>query len=200
MTLHKLQTERDLREATSFGVQLNVDMWEVANNLLRARAAQQCEIDLHRLPIYRLIRLSVGRKVTELFDMRTRPELILLQKTMVVVEGVGRTLDPELDMWSTADPVVREWIERHLGPLGKLGDLGSGTLEAARAVGGLPALIGRAGAIAAQLEEASEEGFRLSPASIEAIGRAEARRARWGNAALWLIAILMLVLVWRWYR
>jgi ubiquinone biosynthesis protein len=46
----------------------------------------------------------------------TRPELVLLQKTMVVVEGVARTLDPAFDMWKTAEPVVREWIERNLGP------------------------------------------------------------------------------------
>ena len=70
--------------------------------------------------------LTLLFEVTELFDMRTRPELILLQKTMVVVEGVARSLDPQLDMWSTADPVVRDWIERNLGPLGKLGDLGAG--------------------------------------------------------------------------
>ena len=38
-------------------------------------------------------------ETTELFAMQTRPELILLQKTMVVVEGVGRSLDPDLDMW-----------------------------------------------------------------------------------------------------
>ncbi len=59
-------------------------------------------------------------EVTGLFDMRTRPELLLLQKTMVVVEGVGRSLDPKLDMWSTADPVVREWMERNLGPAGRI--------------------------------------------------------------------------------
>ena len=59
-------------------------------------------------------------EVTGLFDMRTRPELLLLQKTMVVVEGVARSLDPKLDMWSTAEPVVREWMTRHLGPAGKL--------------------------------------------------------------------------------
>ena len=57
-------------------------------------------------------------EVTGLFDMRTRPELLLLQKTMVVVEGVARSLDPKLDMWKVAEPVVREWIERHLGPAG----------------------------------------------------------------------------------
>ena len=59
-------------------------------------------------------------EVTGLFDMRTRPELLLLQKTMVVVEGVARSLDPKLDMWKVAEPVVGEWIERHLGPAGRL--------------------------------------------------------------------------------
>src|SRR5262249_42452380 len=48
-------------------------------------------------------------EVTGLFDMRTRPELLLLQKTMVVVEGVARSLDPKLDMWTVAEPVVRDW-------------------------------------------------------------------------------------------
>ena len=64
--------------------------------------------------------LTLLFEVTGLFDMRTRPELLLLQKTMVVVEGVARSLDPKLDMWSTAEPVVREWMTRHLGPAGKL--------------------------------------------------------------------------------
>ena len=65
-------------------------------------------------------------EVTGLFDMRTRPELLLLQKTMVVVEGVARSLDPKLDMWTTAEPVVREWIERHLGPAGRIEDAAAG--------------------------------------------------------------------------
>ena len=43
---------------------------------------------------------------TELFNMQTRPELVLLQKNMVLVEGVARGLDPDLDLWSTAEPVV----------------------------------------------------------------------------------------------
>jgi len=64
--------------------------------------------------------LALLFEVTGLFDMRTRPELLLLQKTMVVVEGVARALDPKLDMWRTAEPVVREWLERHLGAAGKL--------------------------------------------------------------------------------
>jgi ubiquinone biosynthesis protein len=43
---------------------------------------------------------------TELFDMQTRPELVLLQKSMVIVEGVARALDPNLDVWTIAEPVV----------------------------------------------------------------------------------------------
>jgi ubiquinone biosynthesis protein len=64
--------------------------------------------------------LSLLLEVTGLFDMRTRPELIMLQKTMVVVEGVARGFDPKLDIWTTADPVVREWIARNLGPIGQI--------------------------------------------------------------------------------
>jgi ubiquinone biosynthesis protein len=55
-------------------------------------------------------------EVTALFDMALRPELILLQKTMVIVEGVARGIDPDHDIWSAAEPVVRRWIERELSP------------------------------------------------------------------------------------
>src|SRR5205085_2380918 len=73
--------------------------------------------------------LTLLFEVTALFDMKTRPELLLLQKTMVVVEGVARALDPNLDMWATAEPVVREWVERHLGPVGRLEDAAAGAGE-----------------------------------------------------------------------
>jgi ubiquinone biosynthesis protein len=48
--------------------------------------------------------------------MTLRPELILLQKTMVTVEGVARGIDPEHDIWSAAEPVVGRWIQRELSP------------------------------------------------------------------------------------
>src|SRR5205807_8923819 len=79
-------------------------------------------------------------EVTGLFDMRTRPELLLLQKTMVVVEGVARSLDPKLDMWTVAEPVVREWIERHLGPVGRLEGAAEGAVEVGRFFGEVPGL------------------------------------------------------------
>ena len=74
--------------------------------------------------------LTLLFEVTELFDMETRPELVLLQKTMVVVEGVARTLDPAFNMWKTAAPVVGDWIRANLGPRGLLTDARDG-LEAA---------------------------------------------------------------------
>ena len=70
-------------------------------------------------------------EVTDHFNMQTQPQLLLLQKTMVVTEGVARTLNPDLNIWKTGEPVVRGWIERKLGPLGKIEQaLGSaGTLS-----------------------------------------------------------------------
>ncbi|PSL18306.1 2-octaprenylphenol hydroxylase [Shimia abyssi] len=72
-------------------------------------------------------RISMGRllsylfEVTERFGMETRTELILLQRTMVVVEGVARSLDPEVNIWDVAKPVVARYIEESIGPraLGK---------------------------------------------------------------------------------
>ena len=89
-------------------------------------------------------------EVTGLFDMRTRPELLLLQKTMVVVEGVGRSLDPKLDIWTAAEPVVREWMERHLGPAGRIEDAAQGVGDVGRFFGQVPSLLARAARIADQ--------------------------------------------------
>jgi len=66
--------------------------------------------------------VSMGRlltqlfEITALFEMRLRPELVLLQKTMVTVEGVARRIYPEHDIWAAADPVVRRWMTRELSP------------------------------------------------------------------------------------
>lgn len=72
--------------------------------------------------------VSMGRllgqlfEITALFDMHLRPELILLQKTMVSVEGVARRLNPDHDLWQAARPVVERWIARELGPRAQIRD------------------------------------------------------------------------------
>jgi ubiquinone biosynthesis protein len=55
-------------------------------------------------------------EITEQFDMETQPQLLLLQKTMVVIEGVGRRLDPEINIWALAQPLIEEWMRDNRGP------------------------------------------------------------------------------------
>jgi ubiquinone biosynthesis protein len=135
-------------------------------------------------------------EVTGLFDMRTRPELLLLQKTMVVVEGVARTLDPKLDMWAVADPVVREWIERNLGPVGKLEDAAQGAGEIGRFAAQVPSLLTRTGTLIDQFDDITRNGLVLAPETVAAIGRAEAQRNRWTAAGVWMIVLMLAWIAW----
>jgi ubiquinone biosynthesis protein len=71
-------------------------------------------------------------EITALFDMRLRPELVLLQKTMVTVEGVARRIDPQHDIWAAARPVVERWISRELSAPAKLQVFAKDALAAVR--------------------------------------------------------------------
>jgi ubiquinone biosynthesis protein len=136
--------------------------------------------------------LTLLFEITALFDMTTRIELVLLQKTMIVVEGVARNLDPDFDMWTTADPVVREWIERNLGPIGKVEGALAGAGELGRVAAGLPALASRAITLLGQIEALTRNGLVLAPETIAALARAEARRTRSRTLALWAIAAVLI--------
>ncbi len=84
--------------------------------------------------------VSMGRllgqlfEITALFDMHLRPELVLLQKTMVTVEGVARRIDPDNDLWAAARPVVERWMQRELSPLTRAKDAVDQVLRAAKAI------------------------------------------------------------------
>ncbi len=127
-------------------------------------------------------------EVTDIFDMQTRPELVLLQKTMVVVEGVARRLDPEFDMWSTAEPVVGAWIERNLGPTGRLEQAGDALSALGHFAGQVPELARRAQRLSQELDQMAARGVRLDPLTVEGIGHEVARYGRSGRIALWVIA------------
>ncbi|HEY3697353.1 2-polyprenylphenol 6-hydroxylase [Phenylobacterium sp.] len=71
-------------------------------------------------------------EITALFDMRLRPELVLLQKTMMTVEGVSRRIYPQHDMWAAADPVVRRWMLRELSPAARVRRLAEDAAQALR--------------------------------------------------------------------
>lgn len=136
-------------------------------------------------------------EVTDLFDMQTQPQLLLLQKTMVVVEGVARNLDPHLNMWTTADPVVSEWMASNLGAEGRLHDAAEGAQLLGRFVSALPELLARAERTAERAEAMAAHGVRLDLATVEAIARAEARRTRSGRVALWVGAVSLAALAAR---
>ncbi|MBB05094.1 2-polyprenylphenol 6-hydroxylase [Pseudooceanicola sp.] len=95
-------------------------------------------------------KISMGRllsylfDVTERFGMETRTELILLQRTMVVVEGVARSLSPQINIWEVANPVVEDYIRRSLGPRALMRDLGRTAEVLARFGPRLPRLVERA--------------------------------------------------------
>jgi ubiquinone biosynthesis protein len=82
--------------------------------------------------------------ITELFNMQTRPELVLLQKSMVLVEGVARNLDPDLDIWTVAEPVVGDWLRREEGPVGRIEDFVGHFNRMTEALGRVPVLIAEA--------------------------------------------------------
>jgi ubiquinone biosynthesis protein len=91
--------------------------------------------------------MSMGRlfsylfEVTERFGMETRTELILLQRTMVVVEGVARSLNPQINIWEVASPIVTEYITKSIGPKAVLSDLGKTARVLARFGPRLPSLV-----------------------------------------------------------
>ncbi|MFC5386260.1 2-polyprenylphenol 6-hydroxylase [Aquamicrobium segne] len=141
--------------------------------------------------------LTLLFEVTELFDMETRPELILLQKTMVVVEGVARTLDPAFNMWKSAEPVVGDWIRNNLGPPGLLADARDGFHALSTLARQLPEFTRRTEHLSREVERMAETGLRFDEKTAQAIGKAEARYTRSGRLALWVIALTLLFIAWK---
>ena len=78
--------------------------------------------------------------ITRDFDMQTQPHLLLLQKTMVMVEGVATSLDPDINLWETSGPYVKEWLRTELGPEAKVADA---LIENWRTLQRLPDLVRR---------------------------------------------------------
>jgi ubiquinone biosynthesis protein len=107
--------------------------------------------------------VSMARVLLQLFDvtaqfgMHLRPELVLLQKTMAQVEGMGRTLDPRLDLWNIAKPVVGRWINSELGPAARARRLFSDAGGAAAALRRLPEAVERIEARLAHLDARQTE-------------------------------------------
>jgi ubiquinone biosynthesis protein len=135
---------------------------------------------------------------TDVFDMQTRPELILLQKTMVVVEGVARTLDPTLNIWTAAEPVVKDWMEKALGMEGRLKEAGAGAGQLGQFAADLPLVLLNAERAADAFAGMARDGLRLDGETVRQLAEAQGRQGRW---ARWLaVAAAAGVLAWWWWR
>lgn len=141
--------------------------------------------------------LTLLFEVTELFDMETRPELVMLQKTMVVVEGVSRTLDPHFNMWKASEPVVGGWIRQNLGPQGILIDARDGAHAILHLARQAPDLVARADRLSRELDTMAANGLRFDEQTAKAIGKAEARHTRSGRIALWVIALCFVLITYK---
>jgi ubiquinone biosynthesis protein len=145
--------------------------------------------------------ISMARLLTQLFEvtgqfnMETQPQLILLQKTMVVVEGVARSFNPKLNMWVTAEPVVAEWMEQKLGAQGRLEDAAEGAATLGRLAASFPEVLSELGQVSALVSSMAQSGgIRLDSDTTDAIAAAQARHSASNRGALWVGAIALVVL------
>ncbi len=82
--------------------------------------------------------------ITEKFNMQTQPQLLLLQKTMVVVEGVARKLDPEANIWEISQPVLEKWLKETKDPINEIGNILKDTSEVLKKLPELPQVMDKA--------------------------------------------------------
>ncbi len=123
-------------------------------------------------------------QITETFHMETQPQLLLLQKTMLVAEGMGRTLAPNANMWFIARPLIEAWMRANLGPEARIRDAATQTLATLKK---LPILVQRLENVLAQFDE---KGLRLHPETVRQL-----RGERTGNSTVLPLAMLLFLAI-----
>jgi ubiquinone biosynthesis protein len=128
-------------------------------------------------------------EITDLFDMRLQPQLILLQKTMVQAEGVCRSLSPQHNMWKAAAPAVERFMRRELGPEGIARDVLEDLARLRDAVRNLPRTLDNleAAAVAIQTRELAGDRPRRAPGLWSGIALVLIAAAA-GAGAAWMVA------------
>ena len=127
---------------------------------------------------------------TDVFDMQTRPELMLLQKTMVVVEGVARGLDPSSTFGPP--PSRSQGLDRgQPGVAGRLREAGEGAEVLGKVIAEVPRLLEQAERTALALADMARGGLRLDDDTLERLAAAQAHHNRWTRWALWIGALAL---------
>jgi ubiquinone biosynthesis protein len=125
------------------------------------------------------------------FNVYIQPQLVLLQKTLLNVEGLGRELDPDLDLWITAKPILEDWMRAQVGIEGLVDNMKREAPRWARTLPQLPRLVHSA------LHATSQPQARQTEAAIRALAAEQAKNRRWlqGIAVIGAIAVLLLLLL-----
>ena len=132
-------------------------------------------------------------ETTRRFDMQAQPQLVLLQKTMVVVEGVCRGLDPDFDIWEAARPVAEKWMHENMGPEAALTRAGETFGALGKLAQDLPQLVKNAEEFSQMV---AEGGVRLHPDTARAIAAEQERQSRpWRVAVVVLAALIAAALI-----
>lgn len=119
------------------------------------------------------------------FEMEIQPQLVLLQKTLLYIEGVGRQLYPELDLWETAAPFMQRWAQRNLGPLAVITELAEQGPRLLSELHRLPQLLKDDGQMALRLELAKQHSeIRQLQEQLEQMQRKRRR-------LFWLVGIIL---------
>ena len=117
-------------------------------------------------------------QVTKRFKMEVQPQLLLLQKTMLVAEGVGRDLHPDTNMWELARPLIEDWMTAQLGPEARLREAAETITQG---IARLPALLANLERSAGAL---SQGRVRLDPETVAALSAGMAGRRRRGRGLI----------------
>jgi ubiquinone biosynthesis protein len=135
---------------------------------------------------------------TDVFDMQTRPELILLQKSMVIVEGVARDLDPYINMWTAAEPVAREWVDSNLSLIGRLREAGRGAETIGDVLLRTPGLLQKAEQAIRGLADMASAGVRLNDETQDKL-LSRPGQSRGASIALWIAAVSLVAIALKVY-
>jgi ubiquinone biosynthesis protein len=131
-------------------------------------------------------------RLAEAFEMEAQPQLLLLQKNMLMAEGVSRQLNPDLNIWTLAQPLIEQWMRENRGPEARIADAAR---DLARIAQRLPDLVADLEAAAANI---ARKGVRLDPDSLAALRRMNGEDRRFVGWQIWLagglIAVLLLLL------
>ena len=134
------------------------------------------------------------------FDMEVQPQLVLLQKTLLNIEGLGRQLYPDLDLWNTAKPFMESWMRERYGPLALLTSLieqaPTLAVELPRLLPQIPDIVATGMHKLADMDRRANTQREAMEKLTSAID-GQNRRARWRRAAGGALVVLGLVLLWR---